>query len=551
MSAVVLSARDAVARALLKLGDVDETVVEYLSSAIEEASDASQMKETVETLLPQFLVSYGIFEDEDSPEMLSACKTVVESLAEAGICGKAEDGAATNQTSKSSGSRRRGGGRRRRRQVPKPSKDDEDEWGLKSLKNQNKANVVVETILTKKEIRKNAKKEERAKKREDAENRRFEEERKAAALTAGTIVQSEAQVDPSGANSSGDVLVHNFSLSVGTGKELLSNATVKLARGRRYGLIGKNGVGKSTLLKAIARRELPGFPSNLSIVHVEQEVVGDDVTVLERVLSMDKKRTKLVKREKEIMDLLEKSEDESLTDELTEVCRALAAIGADDAESRARRILSGLSFSAHMQEVATKSLSGGWRMRVALACALFIDPDILMLDEPTNHLDLEACVWLEVYLQKCKNTQIVVSHDRNFTNNVVTDVIHFCNRELIYYKGDIDTFEKVRAQRRLNDQRAFESQEARRKHMQKFVDKFRFNAKRASLVQSRIKAINRLPALSEVIDDPLFRFEFPEPVSVLGPPILQVLGVDFKVSWFSFCLAAMTSLSRRAYIRHS
>ena len=111
----------------------------------------------------------------------------------------------------------------------------------------------------------------------------------------------------------------------------------------------------------------------------------------------------------------------------------------------------------------------------------------------------------------------MVSHDRNFTNNVVTDVIHFYNRDLMYYKGDIDTFEKVRAQRRLNDKRAFEAQEARRKHMQKFVDKFRFNAKRASLVQSRIKAINRLPALSEVIDDPLFRFEFPEPATELGP----------------------------------
>jgi len=174
----------------------------------------------------------------------------------------------------------------------------------------------------------------------------------------------------------------------------------------------------------------------------------------------------------------------------------------------------------------TKSLSGGWRMRVALGTALFLSPDILLLDEPTNHLDVLSVLFLERYLQNYPKTFILVSHDRIFTNNVITDVIHLENRQLNYYKGDIDIFENTRENQRLQQQREFESQQARRAHMQKFVDKFRYNAKRASLAQSRIKALNKMTLIDEVVDDPEFRFSFPEPVSEIGKAI-EVQEVSF------------------------
>ena len=231
-------ASDALSRVLGGLDAVDESLVDYLASAVSSAAadDDNDVSTAVSSIVPQFLVSCGVVDSEEAAGPL--CAEIVRALEGAGV-GKVEPKEATK--AENGGKRRR----RRRRRQNNNDDGDGDDWGISTLKNQNKANKEVDSFLSEKAQKQRAKKEAREKRKEDAANRRLDEQHKAAASASGTIVQSEATKD--GTNSSGDVLVHNFSLSVGTGKELLSNATVKLARGRRYGLIGRNGVGKSTL----------------------------------------------------------------------------------------------------------------------------------------------------------------------------------------------------------------------------------------------------------------------------------------------------------------
>ena len=274
-----------------------------------------------------------------------------------------------------------------------------------------------------------------------------------------------------------DVQVKNVSLSLDDGKRLLDSAEVKFNYQRRYGLVGKNGIGKTTLLKAIAAFEVEGFPKHHRILHVRQEIKGTETTVLTTVLEADVERNLLLEEEKVILARLdgaggagvgagvgagagagagspapgekpialrraqllalkkvegeikeEADNDDSFNKDLEridEIYARLAVIGGDGAEARAAMILSGLQFTSAMQNGPTSALSGGWRMRVSLAAALFIEPDILMLDEPTNHLDLEAVLWLESYLLTYRHTLVVVSHDRGFLNEVTTDIIEF------------------------------------------------------------------------------------------------------------------------------
>ena len=184
-------------------------------------------------------------------------------------------------------------------------------------------------------------------------------------------------------------------------------------------------------------------------------------------------------------------------------------------------------------------------MRIALARALFCVPDVLALDEPTNHLDIPSVMWLEQYLQKWPRTLLVVSHDRLFMNNLATDIVHFSDKKLIQFRGDYDAFEKARSERLLNQQRAYESAQKQRSHVQQFIDKFRFNAKRASLVQSRIKALERMQAPSAILEDPSFTFTFDDPDPIQGtvvrfdnvsfsytPPVpLLFKNLDFSVQW--------------------
>ncbi|CAK9868000.1 unnamed protein product [Sphagnum jensenii] len=343
-----------------------------------------------------------------------------------------------------------------------------------------------------------------------------------------------------------DIRMENFSISMG-GRELINEASVTLAYGRRYGLVGRNGTGKTTFLKQMALHAIDGIPQNCQILHVEQEVVGDDTSVLQCVLSSDVERTQLLAEEAHFLGVQNGRENpeilmengktkegeftgeakQSRSDRLVQIYKRLEQIDAYSAESRAGSILAGLSFTSEMQQRPTKTFSGGWRMRVALARALFIEPDLLLLDEPTNHLDLHAVLWLESYMVKWPKTLIVVSHAREFLNTVVTDILHLQGQKLISYKGDYDTFERTRDERLRNQQKAFEANERTRGHIQAFVDKFRYNAKRASLVQSRIKALERIGHVDAVVNDPDYKFDFPTPDDQPSGPIISFSDASF------------------------
>lgn len=215
---------------------------------------------------------------------------------------------------------------------------------------------------------------------------------------------------------------------------LLQNADLVLAYGRRYGFVGRNGLGKTTLLRMISSKNLQ-IPSHISILHVEQEVTGDNTIALDSVLECDTVRTSLLTREKEINEKIKSGDaDPLLSNELSEIYLALQNIEADKAPAKAGIILNGLGFTKDMQARATRTFSGGWRMRLALARALFSRPDLLLLDEPTNMLDIKAIIWLENYLQNWPTTLLVVSHDRNFLDTVPTDILYLHSQRIETYK---------------------------------------------------------------------------------------------------------------------
>ncbi|EAZ63331.1 ATP-binding cassette (ABC) family, regulator of translational elongation [Scheffersomyces stipitis CBS 6054] len=349
----------------------------------------------------------------------------------------------------------------------------------------------------------------------------------------------------SSAGKSKDIKIDNFDLYVGDGQRILSEASLTLAYGRRYGLVGQNGIGKSTLLRALSRREL-NIPKHITILHVEQEIRGDDTPALQSVLDADVWRKSLLQEEQKINERVNElerlraefeeesnevrkldNEREDLEAHLQEVSEKLYEMESDKAESRAAAILYGLGFTKETQNLPTKQFSGGWRMRLSLARALFCVPDLLLLDEPSNMLDVPSITFLANYLQGYQSTVLVVSHDRSFLNEVATDIIHQHSERLDYYRGsNFDSFHSTREERIKNQRREYENQMAYRKHLQEFIDKFRYNAAKSSEAQSRIKKLEKLPVLEAPEDEKEVTFKFPDPEK-LSPPILQMHDVTF------------------------
>ncbi|CAI9534336.1 unnamed protein product [Staurois parvus] len=244
-----------------------------------------------------------------------------------------------------------------------------------------------------------------------------------------------------------DVHVINLSLTF-HGQELLSDTTLELNSGRRYGLIGLNGTGKSMLLSAIGGREVP-IPEHIDIYHLTREMPPSEKSALQCVMEVDSERTMLEKEAERL------AHEDAECEKLLEIYERLEELDAAKAEVRASRILHGLGFSPAMQRKKLKDFSGGWRMRVALARALFIRPFMLLLDEPTNHLDLEACVWLEEELKCFRRILVLVSHSQDFLNGVCTNIIHLHNRKLKYYTGNYDQYVKTRLELEENQMKRF------------------------------------------------------------------------------------------------
>ena len=324
-----------------------------------------------------------------------------------------------------------------------------------------------------------------------------------------------------------DVRIEGIDLSFG-GINLLESATINLTYGRKYGVIGRNGIGKSTLMRAIASRELP-IPEDLDVVYVEQEVAGDDQTPLQCVLSSDVERIQLIEEEAEITAKL--NENPELATRLEEIYNRLGELDAEKAESRAASILDGLGFSKHMMsEMKSSDFSGGWRMRISIAKALYLYPKLLLLDEPTNHLDLPSVLWLADHLSSWPHTIVVVSHDRDFLNTVCTDIVYIKDRKLHPYAGNYDTFEQTRRERLLELERRAESDRKKREHVQKFVDRFRSNAKRASMAQSRLKLLKKMDEERVVMpgEEEEFQFTFPDPGALTAShSVVQLSDVTF------------------------
>ncbi|CAN9221912.1 unnamed protein product [Alternaria alternata] len=349
------------------------------------------------------------------------------------------------------------------------------------------------------------------------------------------------------ASKSKDIKIDSFDISM-PGLRILTDSSLTLAYGRRYGLVGQNGIGKSTLLRALARREV-AIPTHISILHVEQEITGDDTPALQAVLDADVWRKHLLREQEKISKELAELEEErakmadtsadaakldtqreGLDTTLSDIHAKLAEMESDKAESRAASILAGLGFSQERQQFATKTFSGGWRMRLALARALFCEPDLLLLDEPSNMLDVPSITFLANYLQGYPSTVLVVSHDRAFLNEVATDIIHQHSERLDYYKGgNFDSFYATKEERRKTAVREYEKQMAERAHLQAFIDKFRYNAAKSSEAQSRIKKLEKMPVLTPPEAAYSVHFKFPE-VEKMSPPIIQMSGVTFGYS---------------------
>ncbi|KAF8796379.1 ATP-binding cassette sub-family F member 2 like protein [Argiope bruennichi] len=263
-----------------------------------------------------------------------------------------------------------------------------------------------------------------------------------------------------------DIKIENFSINF-HGVELLTDTKLELNCGRRYGLIGLNGSGKSTLLAALGRREVP-IQSHIDIYHLTREMEASEKSALQAVMDVDVERARLEKLSEELAHY----DDEESQEQLMDIYERLDEIGADKAQAKAAYILHGLGFSKQMQQKQCKDFSGGWRMRIALARALYVRPHLLLLDEPTNHLDLEACVWLEDELKTYKRILVIISHSQDFLNGVCTNIIHIEKKRLNYYGGNYDTFVRTRLELLENQMKRYNWEQSQIAHMKDYIARF-------------------------------------------------------------------------------
>ncbi|KAK1260645.1 ABC transporter F family member 1 [Acorus gramineus] len=308
------------------------------------------------------------------------------------------------------------------------------------------------------------------------------------------------------------------------GHDLIVDSKLELNYGRRYGLLGLNGCGKSTLLTAIGCRELP-IPEHMDIYHLTREIDASDMSALEAVICCDEERLKLEK-EAELLS----AQDDGGGEALDRIYERLEAMDAATAEKRAAEILYGLGFNKAMQAKKTCDFSGGWRMRIALARALFMNPTILLLDEPTNHLDLEACVWLEEVLKNFERILVVISHSQDFLNGICTNIIHMQSKTLKIYTGNYDQYVQTRSELEENQMKKYNWEQEQISNMKEYIARFGHgSAKLARQAQSKEKTLAKMErgGLTEkVVRDKVLVFRFID-VGKLPPPVLQFVEVTF------------------------
>jgi ATP-binding cassette subfamily F protein 3 len=300
------------------------------------------------------------------------------------------------------------------------------------------------------------------------------------------------------------------------GRRFFDHAGVNLPKDAKVGLVGRNGAGKSTLFKLILGQLAPGggeigLPRRARIGSVDQEHPATPKPLLDTVLAADVERASLLAR-------LEAAPPHELGD----IYARLIEIDADRAPSRAAEILAGLGFAQSDLARPMAEFSGGWRMRVALAAALFAQPDLLLLDEPTNYLDLEGALWLEARLRKYPHTAVVISHDRELLNNSCDHILHLKDGRLELYVGGYDAFERQLEEKLRLQESTRAKIEARRAHLQSFVDRFRAKATKAAQAQARLKMLAKLPAAPAVVEERTLPFVLPSPERPLPPPLLRI-----------------------------
>ncbi len=300
------------------------------------------------------------------------------------------------------------------------------------------------------------------------------------------------------------------------GRRFFDRASLNLPPNAKVGLVGRNGVGKTTLFRLILGDLMAdggeiNLPKGSRVASVDQEHPATPVSLLDTILAADTLRQAL-------HDELETAEPERMAD----IYNRLGEIDADRAPARAGEILAGLGFSTADLARPMSEFSGGWRMRVALAAALFAEPDLLLLDEPTNYLDLEGAMWLEARLRKYPNAAIIISHDRELLNNSVDSILHLREGKLDLYTGGYDDFERRRAEKARLQTASRAKQEAERAHLQSFVDRFKAKASKAAQAQSRMKRLAKLEPIAAVIEERVAPFTLPSPPRPLAPPLMRL-----------------------------